>query len=161
MSSRPLTYRRGARGHLSTATTRLPRDTLGSVVRDPHYSPSDPLSSALAQDLNWTPSSRQTLSAVEDRRTFWPTPVPTAWEPARKLSGAPARLASYPPRRAPQKTRLPTVYGPSWVIRFRDAPRVIVCIRRKQRKQVMHAYGYAGGRVARPRRNAYSAVSCR
>lgn len=47
-------------------------------------------------------------------------------------------------------------------ISFVDPHRVLVCVRRKVRKEVMHALRHAGRSGQRkPRRNAYSSVSCR
>lgn len=50
--------------------------------------------------------------------------------------------------------------GVPTAIAFRDPARVDLCSRREERKRVMHARGSAGGKVRRPRRNAWSGVSC-
>lgn len=103
------------------------------------------------------------LLQIEDRRSFWPTPFPTSWEPARKLSGAVARLRSYPTRTTPQKTPPRARQGPSWVVGFAQPRSVLVCIRRKQRRQVLHALRLTGkgARAAKRRRTPYTGISCR
>jgi len=46
---------------------------------------------------------------------------------------------------------------------FRDPQDVVVCVRRKQRKEILHALGRTGrgARRARPRLTASSHISCR
>lgn len=46
-------------------------------------------------------------------------------------------------------------------VAFRDGSRVAVCVRRKQRKEVLHALRKTGGGSRKPRRyNRYSQVKC-
>lgn len=72
-------------------------------------------------------------------------------------SRAASRLVAAP---AASHRLLAGVPGVPVAIRFRDPRRVDVCSRRETRKRVLHAAGAAGGRVRRPRRNAWSGVSC-
>ena len=92
------------------------------------------------------------LRTLEDRRTWHPGSVPTAWEPAKVIGGRPARLRA---------SRRPSLLSPSPVVAFDVPERVAVCVRRKTRKEVIHAKGVAGGRVRRPSRSIYSSISCK
>lgn len=96
------------------------------------------------------------LTPIEDRRTFHPF---GETRPARSF------LRSHPKLIA----RTPT---PSMLIRSPDlvtpgvafqAPRdVLVCVRRKRRKEVLHALNHTGkSGQKRPRRNFWSEVSCK
>lgn len=98
------------------------------------------------------------LSAFEDRRLHYPAAFPTSWKPATAFNGRPARLT---PSRL-KKTRGMALSWPSHRISFEAPARVILCVRRKQRREVFHAKGLAGGRgYKRPRRSVYSSISCR
>lgn len=59
----------------------------------------------------------------------------------------------------------PSFVQPSYtkaIVAFQDPQRVPVCVRRKQRKAVLHAKGVAGRKGLRPpRRNLTSNYSCR
>lgn len=102
------------------------------------------------------------LRELEDRRT---------WNPEGSLS--PARSFSKPRHRLTVvDRRKPTSYQfslkksfPSQtraIVAFRAPSRVLVCVRRNMRKQVLHALrktGMTGQK--RPRRSVYSSVSCR
>lgn len=106
-------------------------------------------------DLLFRPSGPQPFSIGEDRRSYYPTPYATSWRPATVVSGRPARLSAPKPSRP---SRL------SWVppqVAFASPSRTWVCIRRKMRREVLHAFGRAGRRVARPRYSVYSSVSCK
>lgn len=76
-----------------------------------------------------------------DSRFFHPT------ERAFRFAAAPVRSA----------TRL-VAKGSG--VQFADPRRVLVCLRRKMRREVLHAKSVAGGRVGKPRRNVWSDVSC-
>lgn len=90
------------------------------------------------------------LSEIEDRRLF----SPPVFAPARTLSGV-ARLFLAPARSKPK------VASGHVGLSF-SAPRAtLVCIRRQRRKEVLHAKGVAGSKVARPKRGHFSSVSCR
>lgn len=43
---------------------------------------------------------------------------------------------------------------------FAVPKRVAICIRRKDRREVLFAKGVGGGRVRKPRRNAWSSIKC-
>lgn len=99
---------------------------------------------------------RVSLSQVEDRRAFHPL---SSWRPARLLSGHPAPPVvpkSAPPGRS-FRGRFP-FHG----LRFAVPERVVICVRRHERREVMFAKKRAGKRGQRkPRRNWYSAISCK
>lgn len=93
------------------------------------------------------------LTVLEDRRQFHPM---RAWRPAFSIPRAAARLVAKEPRNARRfgaQTRA--------VIAFANPRRVLVCLRRKARREVLLALGQGGGRKGRkPRRTEYSDVRC-
>lgn len=85
------------------------------------------------------------LTLVEDRRFYNPQSFN-----ALSLSGKKHILTV--PKRAP--ARAGAVY-------FRTSANVVLCVRRKRRREVIHALGHAGRRgQRRPRRNAFSQIFC-
>nr|QJB20468.1 MAG: hypothetical protein [Microvirus sp.] len=95
------------------------------------------------------------LTTVEDRRTFHPDGEQRNARSFRRSY----HLLTQPqaPSVLAQRPHMPV--GVAF-----DNPRdVLVCVRRKTRRQVIHALGKAGKGVARkaPRRNHYSDVKCR
>ena len=96
--------------------------------------------------------SGRSLLEVEDRRTFNPSPV----RPARTLRKVTRLVLSLPAKSKAQ----PRQARPD-VLRFDVPESTMVCVRRHRRKEVLHATGKAGGRVKRPRLNAWSKVSCK
>jgi len=109
------------------------------------------LSIATTKVVPWGPSLLRPvpypLPTTYDRRTF---------HPLGKLRPAATSLG--------KRHQLKTLKKPAPLskIGFANPRHVLVCIRRNQRKQVLHAInktGKAGQR--RPRRNEYSEISCR
>jgi hypothetical protein len=156
-----MTKRRRGAQTTDFATFGAPASSLETYFRlfaGTFYSP--PVN-PLSWDLG---SSVPEPSLVEDRRRFYPGNGYTGWEAAKRLSGAKPFLQATPLRTPSRKSRPGRVYSPSRVA-F-EAPRtVVVCVRRKQRRQVLLALGRAGrGRRtykrAHVRRNAYSSVGC-
>lgn len=93
---------------------------------------------------------KNTLRQIEDRRTYHPQ---GAQRPARSLERSQHRLV------IPQKKNAPRL---SNRVQF-DAPkRVLICIRRKIRKEVLFAKRKTGkgARARRHRRNYFSEVTC-
>lgn len=88
---------------------------------------------------------------IEDRRSFHPN---RAIRPAGSIVRADARLmvGREPTPRAP--SRLPHT------VQFDVPKRVSLCVRRKRRKEVIHAKGISGSRTKRPKRNQFSDVRC-
>lgn len=96
------------------------------------------------------------LAEVEDRRTYHPE---RATRPARYFSGPTHRLKIAEPK----KTRsLPGLYQPSPIVAFESPKNLPLCVRRKQRREIIHALKKIGkGARARRRRNDFSNISCR
>lgn len=135
-------------------TARDPASLLGS---SPH-----PVSPHWSRWITpWSDLDRDpfTLREVEDRRTWYPSLTPTDWTPARRLGGLPARLEYQPPRKSAPRGRLGDFPGPS--IRFQSPQEVVICARRKTRREVLAARGRFGRKTRPPRRSIYSSISCR
>lgn len=87
------------------------------------------------------------LLEIQDRRTWHPQ---RTFRPAVSLSGNRTRMVVSDAR------------GLSPRVRFDASHRVVVCVRRKQRKEVMFALRKTGkGAKARRRRNRFSDMECR
>ena len=96
-------------------------------------------------------ASLSPLTEIEDRRTYHPL---FDDRPARTVEGTPVR----PHRVTKSKySRLP--FG----LQFAQPNRTLVCVRRKQRQEVLHALkrtGRGGSSRRHKRRNHYSGVQC-
>lgn len=93
------------------------------------------------------------LSEIEDRRLYHPEGVS---RPFRALNRAVARLKAVDVKvhKKEKEKIIPRFIG------FIDPARVLVCIRRKVRREVMHAMGAAGGSVRPPHRTESSEIRC-
>lgn len=103
------------------------------------------------------------LSLLEDRRLFTPSPLgsPLPFRPALRSNFKPARLVVDTNVNRPGRSTWPAAF-PSWKLAFQAPRGVMVCVRRHIRREVIHALGKAGIRgQKKPRRTAYSSVSCR
>lgn len=90
---------------------------------------------------------------VEDRRTFHPE---GSYRPVRSINGN--RVGVQPVTRKPQARA--GIY-PTSALGFINPARVLICVRRQRRKQVLHALGLAGGRGFKPPKfNWTSGFSC-
>lgn len=110
------------------------------------------------------------LLSLEDRRTWHPE---GPWRPARSFQGPRHRLTLVQPSRArkARSIKVRNVSGYSGLgdatlarVGFAGADRVAVCIRRRRRREVMHAIGKTGRghrKQRRPRRNWTSKYSCK
>ena len=156
-----------------------PSDFYHYVITPPRDTPS--IASTWAEPsrpvLRWSPlilpRSGRSLQAIEDRRTFNPDP----YRPAAALRSPRHRLlvgslinamGAKRPRQAPRSgLRLAPGFGVPAVpahVRFRGANSVLVCVRRRRRREALFArsrIGRRGMRLRRPRWSAYSSVSCR
>lgn len=161
-----LTYRPRPRGAFVTASGGRARARSSSAVgwSDSVYSRAGPLFDELPLDGGWLSSAYASrLGEVEDRRSFWPGEFPTSYEPARRLSGASARLRAtplYAPRQKSIGGTFPGLLEPSFGVSFDRPKSVLVCVRRNTRRQVLLAMGHGGGRHRPPRFNEYSQVRC-
>lgn len=91
---------------------------------------------------------------VEDRRTYHPE---RAFRPARLVTGQPVGPVRVSPQKQ-NKSRPFLAHGLS----FEAPKRTMICVRRKERKEVLHALkkvGRGSGR-GRKRRNWYSNIGC-
>lgn len=105
------------------------------------------------------------LRQLEDRRTFHPQgaarPAAGFFVPRHRLVvRAPARRSVTVTGPGLGASPSQDFFSPPIGVGFQAPRQVAVCIRRKVRKQVMHAKGFAGGKVRRPRRTEYSGVIC-
>lgn len=78
-----------------------------------------------------------------------------------------------PNRNLTRSARFPRTYAPAAfvgrpgrqtkaTVSFRVPEAVLICVRRKRRKEVIHALGVAGARgLRKPRRSEFSEISCR
>lgn len=95
--------------------------------------------------------SRTPLRTIDDRRTFHPSPF--------------TRPAVSAGRRADTKLVVPSqslrdVQRLNHTVQFKEPRKVLICVRRKIRKEVIHAKGVGGSRVRKPKRNQFSDVKC-
>lgn len=98
--------------------------------------------------------TRQGLRLVEDRRLYHPR---GALRSARVFSGHPVKpLVARSPRFAVRRPGVPKAVG------FAEPRKTLICVRRKQRKEVLHALARTGkgSGFGRKRRNNYSEVKC-
>lgn len=101
---------------------------------------------------------RLDLLPVEDRRTYHPEKF---FRPARMIWGHPVGpVRPSESKRRPGRSWLPGAISPR--LKFADVQRTIICVRRKRRKEVLHALRKTGkGRGRRrPHFNFYSKISC-
>lgn len=113
-------------------------------------------------NLGLLPRPTPPRSAIEDRRQFHPVhPAPPRSFPNRtEYRIAAATSASQRQPGTGARGRPSLFLSPH--VAFRAPGRVLICIRRKVRREVLHAKGVAGGRVSRRRRrNENSNISCK
>lgn len=96
------------------------------------------------------------LRVFEDRRLWHPDPLRTPFATWRSAS----RVFENVNRKSKQNSFSKT-FSPG-VLTFSAPDKVILCVRRKRRKEVLHALNKAGKRgQKRPKRNFWSSISCR
>jgi len=100
-----------------------------------------------------TKSSHTFLRSLEDRREFHPGLT----RPARAFR---RRAAQVDVPRKPIHRAKHLAASPITNLKFVDPSRVAVCIRRKQRREVILASG-RGGRTRKPRYSEYSDIKCK
>lgn len=102
-----------------------------------------------------TTSKKGSLTLYQDNRTWHPE---RTFRPALSLSRRGAVRTKPLVLAKPTPYQLPRLTEP---LRFPDPKRTLLCIRRAQRKRVIHAKGVAGSkRLRKPRRTQWSEVSC-
>jgi hypothetical protein len=134
MRRKSKTNRSGSRGRVILNPNSNRRLPLGRVTRSPSY-----------------------LRRLEDRRTFHPDtyrPIASTRQGHRLI----VRDKVY----SKQKTNRVIPSHTKATIAFAQPKRVALCIRRQQRKEVLHAIRKAGKTgQKRPRRNESSTISCK
>lgn len=106
---------------------------------------------------------RPDLRIFEDRRTAYPARA--RQRPALLFSGRQHRLVVRDRKPTPRQSAFG--FKPNDQTRarvaFADPRKTLVCVRRKVRKEVLHATGAAGSRrrQKKPRHNELSKISCR
>lgn len=94
------------------------------------------------------------LTAIDDRRTFDFEP---ATRPARLFTGSTASITATPIKKKTERARARVPYQ----IAFSAPAETLVCVRRRRRKEVLHAKRKTGKRgQRRPRRSQFSEVKC-
>lgn len=97
------------------------------------------------------------LTLYQDNRSWHPE---RTFRPALSISRSMRGAVRTRPLTLSKPTRFQTPRL-SESLKFPDPKRVLICIRRNQRKRVLHAKKVAGsGGLAKPRRNQWSDVSC-
>jgi len=110
-----------------------------------------PLPPTVSRPFVWPdkrPSAR--LRVVQDRRTWFPS----LFRPAASLGRRADTKLIVPSTSVGSVSRLPDK------VAFDVPRRVLICVRRKVRKEVIHALGKGGGGNRKPRRNEFSDVRC-
>lgn len=113
-----------------------------------------------------SPVKSEVLREYEDRR-YWDPEGKAA--PAHSFNKPRHRLTLV--RQAPRRSVLPQGrysqdfaqnVGLASAVAFREPSRVLICVRRQRRREVLHAFRRVGhGSGGRPRFNYYSKISCR
>lgn len=105
--------------------------------------------------VTFTP--RVALSQIEDRRTYHPLDF---FRPARSFNRSQHSLVVKQP--AKNKDRFSGLRGLPTAIQFYAPKKVLVCVRRQRRKEVIHALKKTGKGAAKRhrRRSYYSNIHC-
>lgn len=108
------------------------------------------------------------LSDVEDLRRFYPEDLRPALSRSGRFADLVDRNVNLSPsdmRRAPRPMRWPVVSRPAvrqpLTYRFKAPRKVVVCVRRQQRREVLMAKGRGGGGNRKPRWTERSHIYCR
>jgi len=148
----------GRRGNNYTTNVTLPRRPW------PKYN--TPL---FQQNLNYEIAKSKNWRTYEDRRTFHPL---QAAAPALSINQGRSRLTLRDRRQVVSRMYNPQIGFASPVhsvfsqtkaaIGFANPRRVLICLRRGVRRQIMHALGHAGRTGQKPPvKNWYSQISCK
>lgn len=123
-----------------------------------HYTAPDAIAfRSLDESLlgDWTPRTVSPLGDVEDRRRFHPDDYFQSWHETDGRMGGPLQVAR------PSKILKRAMRYMSSQVQFAAPEKTIVCVRRKARKEVLHALKKTGrGGNKPPKRNWLSDVKC-
>lgn len=104
-----------------------------------------------------SPRSMSSIALSSDRRFFHPQGL---LSPAYALSRS-SRILEVP-RAKPRPNRFRKLSVSPHIAAFHAPERVLVCVRRSIRKEVIHALGHSGRSGQRPpRRSEFSSISCK
>lgn len=121
------------------------------------FTPIRPLSPSRLAPLSRVRVTPVDLRIFEDRRTL---PAPFRFAPPAALRRPAVRVFDKP-KRFKTTPRLRALHTPG-TLSFAAPDKVLVCVRRRRRKEVLFAKNKAGKRGQRkPRRNYWSSISCR
>lgn len=114
-----------------------------------------------ALETLYLPPTRH-LIEVEDNRTYHPL---FQYRPARTVGGRRSAATERVARRPSSRSRTPRLFTPSTLVGGEHAAyvaprRVLTCVRRQRRREVIMARGYGGAKHRKPRRNWRSNVTC-
>lgn len=109
-----------------------------------------PVRDQLTQIFDTSPYVQSPPMEVEDYRQYWPGRQSS---PAGKPRLFSSRRAGFEPKPA-------HLFRPTIQLSFMHPKFTAICHRRRARREVMHAFGKAGGRTRKPRRNLNSNVWC-
>lgn len=149
-------HRRSRESHRFDINTQTRRDdfSISSDLSDPVFervSRSLPVSPVDDFVNNYNNAVRSTLSDVEDRRTYYP-------------AGRNFRPASSPRRHLVKiKPVIGAIMHPLHVMAFEGSRAVAICVRRKVRREILHALGKSGKGAKfnrKPKYNEHSKVRC-
>lgn len=139
--------------------------------RDTQRIASDPLAEAVYLPLPLSPIRLQPikkLTEVQDHRLYYPEPV----KPSRSTTGGSSRVVIRPAKNLQGvRSKNKNVFGPNGLRKSQrsipsglafDLPkRVVVCVRRQQRREVLFAKkSVRSGAGAKRRRTRWSDISC-
>lgn len=132
------------RRDLSRVASGLPDPSLDDLVR--------PL-----PRISFMPVVRSPLVAVEDHRVWHPDRIaslrtPRLWR--HRLVTPKAVRRGLTPLGVRPRSFLASA------IQFKAPKFLVLCVRRRRRREVIHARGIAGSRVRRGRRNQWSTIRC-
>lgn len=99
---------------------------------------------------------RASVKSLEDRRRYRPERVRLV---VSQKAAFPLQERAFVTRS--KKTNRYDALAARSVLGFKRPEGVAICVRRRERREVLHANGVAGGRVARPRWTSESKISCR
>lgn len=117
---------------------------------------------SLLDTLDGSTVVRSPLVEVEDNRYFHPAgPYRPVRSSRRFTVPVIASIGDSSRPRSPFPSDRGRLFGSSPIYAFKAPRGVAVCVRRKSRKEVMHALGFAGGKTSkRRRRNMNSDIRC-
>lgn len=131
------------------------------ITRDLADSILEPVRDSLLSTIDRSNSVRSTLSEVEDRRFYHPAGQFKPVRSSRRFTVPTIPVGDRPRARSRARGFL---FAPAAieVMKFKAPRSVAICVRRKSRKEVMHAMGFAGGKTSKNRRrNSNSNIWCK